>query len=248
VPGSLVVAVAVGVLSGSFLTVVIARVPAGRPVILDRSRCDACDRLLRPWEIVPLVGWLVVRGRCRLCGIAIGATPPLVEVAAVVAAGATVQRFGATWDAVVVGITAMALIALCAIDMTSHRLPREISYPAAGLVMTAMVLAVADGAPSSRLGSAITGALVVAASLGALRVLSRGGLGDGDVRLGPLLGLVLGWWSVALVPLALFIASVTGAVVGLALISLGRLGRRQAVPFGPFLAFGTMVALWVTAN
>lgn len=244
-PAVLLVAV-VGLVVGSFLTVVVERVPSGRSLVVPRSSCEGCGRVLGPSELVPVVSWLVQRGRCRGCGAAIALWSPALELSTAVAWSATVLRFGVTWDGLAVAVAVSALLVQSVIDLCTHRLPRQISYVALAVVTAVLALAAIDRDDVSRTVGSFVGAVVLTAVLGALRVLSRGGMGDGDVRLAPLLGVVLGWWDPALVVVMLVVASGCGAVVGLIVMAISGAGRNTPIPFGPFLALGTIVGLWST--
>lgn len=241
------VALVIGLVAGSFLTVVVARVPDRSSVVQGRSRCDTCARPLGPRDLVPVAAWLVRRGRCRACGARIGRTPLLVELSTSCACVAVVRRFGVGFEGVAVGIAACALIAQSAIDLRTHRLPREISYTAFVGVVSVLGVAAAHRSTPSRLALALAGSAAITAALAVVRTSSRGAMGDGDVRLAPLLGVTLGWWSPILVAPALLLASTSGAVVGSVAIITGRAHRRTPLPFGPFLAFGTLATLWWAA-
>lgn len=232
----------VGLVVGSFLTVVVDRVPDRRPLWLGRSSCSSCGHVLGPTELVPVVSWVAQRGRCRRCGRGIGAWVPALEGLTSMSAVAVVARFGTGWDATAVAVTVATLLAQSTIDLRVRRLPREISYPAfVGVAVVFLVAAIDRGTPG-RLVAAGVGAVLMTAALGFVRHVSRGGMGDGDVRLAPLLGLVVGWWDVTSVFVVLLIASALGATVGVVPLLRGR--RRVAVPFGPCLAIGTVAVLW----
>lgn len=238
-----------GVLVGSFLNVVIHRVPEGRSIVRPPSACPACGGAIRPRDNVPVLSWLVLRGRCRSCGASISARYPAVElVTGLLWAGLTAWAL-ATEAAVallpLVLVLAAAGIALTVIDIDHHRLPDRIVLPLYPVVVVGLVLAgVVSG--SWPLGAAAIGAVLWLVVVGLPWLVSGGrGMGFGDVKLAPLLGAVLGWWSVASAVVGLFAAFVLGAMVGLALILTRRAGRRTALPFGPFLLAGALVGLLV---
>lgn len=237
-----------GLLTGSFLSAVVERVPERRSVVSERSRCDSCGTVLAARELVPLMSWLVQRGRCRSCRAPIGCTPLMLEIGCGAISLAVVHRCGVTGEAAAVWLGAMALVGLSIIDVRTHRLPREISYPALVVVIAVFALESLHMGDGRHLVDALVGAAVFTAVLAVVRVASRGGLGDGDVRLGPLLGALVGWWGVALVPVAIVAASSAGALVGLVGIACGRFDRRTPLPFGPFLAAATMATVAVVAS
>lgn len=240
-----VVACAVmGLLIGSFLTVVVDRVPRGASIVAPPSACGACGHRLTAPDLVPIASWVALRGRCRHCGAAIGIEPIVVELATATLFVLFGLEFGA--DAVVPAfcILAAALVALVWIDLREFRLPREITYTAFVLGTIALVVAALVNDEAERIWQAFFGAGLALAIMGAIYLASRGGMGDGDVRLAPLLGLYLGYLNPGIVPVGLFLGFLLGAVVGVALMALGRGGRKTALPFGPFLAAGTVIAVF----
>lgn len=234
-----------GLLIGSFLTVVVDRVPDGRSVVAPPSACGACGHRLTALDLVPLGSWVALRGRCRHCGTKIGVEPLVLEGANTALFVAMGLRFGADPVLPAFLVLSAALVALVWIDLREFRLPREITYTA--LVLSAPILviaALADDAPE-RVWRAALGAGIALAIMLAIYLLSRGGMGDGDVRLAPLLGLHLGYLDPAIVPIGLFLGFALGAVAGIAAMVVGRAGRKTALPFGPFLAAGTVAAVWL---
>lgn len=237
--------IVLGLIIGSFLTVVVDRVPRGGSVVAPPSACGSCGRRLTVADLVPILSWLVLRGRCRTCGNRIGIEPVVLEVANTAVFVAFALEFGADPVLPAFWILGAALVALVCIDLREFRLPREISYTA--FVMSAAVFTIAaltDGEPD-RLWRPFVGAAIATAVMGLIHLGSRGGLGDGDVRLAPLLGLHLGHIGLAVVPVGLFLGFLFGALVGLGMIAAGRAGRTTPLPFGPFLAAGTLVAVFV---
>lgn len=244
--GLLVIGLTVlGLLIGSFLNVVIHRVPAGLSVWAPGSSCTSCGHAVRARDNVPVLSWLLLRGSCRDCGARVAARYPLVEAGtALLFLGAGV-RFGSSTYVVVALVLAAAGVALAAIDLDVGRLPFSITAVTA--VATALSLGV-DGtwAGADPLPTAILSMLGWLVVYGGIWVLTAGrGMGLGDVALAPVLGLGLGWlgWGPSLVGLCA--GFVLGAVVGLLLIHLGRAGRRSRVPHGPCLIVGAGVGMVV---
>ena len=234
-----------GLLIGSFLTVVVHRVPAGLSVVRPRSACPSCAVPIRSRDNVPVVSWVLLGGRCRTCATAVPARYPATEAATAVlfaALAATHLRSGAL--PALLWVTA-AGVALFVIDLDSHRLPDEIvlpSYP----VVAALLLA----------GGLVTGELPVlravlsaALWLGLYGLLWAGtggrGMGLGDVKLAGLLGLVLGWLGWGPSVLGLFAGFALGAAVGVGLIAAGRMTRRTPIAHGPFLLGGAALGVFV---
>ena len=247
-----------GAVVGSFLNVVIYRVPRGESIVVPPSACPGCGHRIRPCDNIPIVSWVVLRGRCRDCGEPISARYPLIEAATTVLFVVVGAVFlpGVLHPAAASGLPAAitlvaylwlagASIALAAIDLDVHRLPNAIVLPTfavvAGLLALAAVLA-AQWEALLRLG---IGALVVGGIYVLLAVVVPGGMGFGDVKLAPTLGAalaVLGWGPLAVGVLAGFIA---GGLFGLVLLLARRAGRGSQVAFGPWMLAGAWVGiLW----
>jgi leader peptidase (prepilin peptidase) / N-methyltransferase len=219
-----------GALIGSFLNVVAHRVPLGESLVSPGSRCPECGAPVKAYDNVPVVSWLLLRGRCRNCGAPISPRYPLVELATALAFAAVVAVRGFDDDLVLELPFVAALIALAAIDYDHKLLPNKIVYPLAvyGVIAT---LLVDQGDLAENL---IAGAGAFAFLL--LAVLAYpSGMGMGDVKLAGAMGLYLG---LSIVP-ALLVAFLTGTVVGVVILAReGVAGRKKAVPFGVFLALG----------
>jgi leader peptidase (prepilin peptidase)/N-methyltransferase len=154
-------------------------------------------------------------------------------------------RFDAWWVIASHCVLGAALVAQTAIDLRTKRLPREVTYTAIALGFPLLVLASSAADEPRRIALAIGGAALATAIMGVIHVASRGGLGDGDVRFAPLLGMYLGWQNPGIVPLGLFLGFIAGALVGIVVIAAGKGGRKTALPFGPFMALGTFVAVFI---
>lgn len=233
-----------GLLIGSFLNVVVWRVPREESIVTPGSHCPRCDASLTPLENVPVLSWLVLRGRCRHCGAPISARYPLVELANAGLWIGMAARFGASWELLAFLALSSGLLALALIDLDTFLLPNRVVYPTGILVAALLVLAAAIDDQWADLGRA---ALAGAASFTVffvIHVISPRGMGFGDVRLSFVLGLGLGWLSWGHVYLGLFLGFFLGAVVGVLLIALKVRTRKQHVPFGPFLVAGTLVAIF----
>jgi leader peptidase (prepilin peptidase) / N-methyltransferase len=233
-----------GLVIGSFLTVVVDRVPRGASIVAPPSACGACGARLGVPDLVPVLSWLVLRGRCRRCGTAIGVEPIVVELATAALFVMFALEFGASVETVAFWVLAAALVALTWIDLREQRLPREITYAAMGLGAPLLIVAAIVGDEPERIWMMALGAGIALVLMGGIYVVSQGGMGEGDVRLAPLLGLYLGWLNPGVVPVGLFFGFLLGAIVGVALLALRRGDRRTAVPFGPFLAAGTVLTVF----
>jgi leader peptidase (prepilin peptidase)/N-methyltransferase len=234
-----------GLFIGSFLNVVIYRVPAGLSVVSPRSRCPRCETEIKAYDNVPVVSWLVLRGRCRSCGEPISARYPLVEVFTGLLFALTAWWLGLAWDLPAFLYLAAIAVALSMIDFDTKRLPDAIVLPS--YVVSGVLLALAallDARWDDLLRGALAGAAVFAFYF-LLAVIKPGGMGFGDVKLGGILGLYLGWLSWGAVIVGTFAGFVLGAVVGVAVMATGKGGRKTKVPFGPFMFIGTYLAFAV---
>lgn len=232
-----------GLLVGSFLNVVIHRVPAGLSLVSPGSACPACGHAVRPYDNVPVLSWLALRGRCRDCDAPIAVRYPLVELATGVLFVVVAWRFGGTPYAAAGLVVAAAGVALFMIDLDHRRLPFAITgATAVGAVIALGIDVLRHGA--GPVPVALAAAAAWLAVYGGIWLVTAGrGMGLGDVALAPVLGLVLGWlgWGPALVGLGA--GFLIGAVVGVALIATGAAGARSRVPHGPFLLTGAAVGM-----
>lgn len=230
---ALVVIVLFGLCVGSFLNVVIARLPEGRSIVSPGSACPRCGTPIRWYDNIPVLSFLALRGRCRGCGEAIAWRYPLVELTTALLFGLVFLSRGPGTTLVSGLLLASALVAVTGIDLDHQVIPDVLTLPG---ILVGLVLGVATGVPPWR--DALIGVLVGGGLFFVIIVASRGGMGGGDMKLGAMLGAFLGWQALLL---AVLVAVLTGGVVAIALLVLGRKGRKDAVPFGPFLALGGMV-------
>jgi leader peptidase (prepilin peptidase)/N-methyltransferase len=272
VPRGLLAAYAtlVGAVVGSFLNVVIARVPAGQSVVRPRSRCPRCQRPIAWYDNLPVLSWLLLRGRCRGCALPISWRYPVVEVLGGLLGWAAFQRHGFTAAALAEFAFTALLLALAAIDLDTWLLPNVLTWPliALGLGAGAFGLSAAPSPSSAAWGAGLGFGAFWTISFVGEKVLKKEALGFGDVWLLAGLGAWLG--ALALLPLVL-LASTQGAVIGLLLMAVGKaqpgpeaarpptsapapastsadeedwVPPRNAVPFGPFLVAGALEWLW----
>ena len=234
-----------GLLIGSFLTVVVERVPKGESIVAPGSRCGACELRLGPLDLVPVFSWLVLRGKCRRCRTSIGTEPLILELVTASLFVVMALKFELSWATPAFCVLSAGLVGLSWIDLHTKRLPREITYVTMAIGMPLLVIDALVTDEPRRIATMLGGAGLALAFMALVYVGSRGGLGDGDVRLSPLLGAHLGWLGLGYVPVGLFLGFLFGSIVGVAAMALGKAGRKTAVPFGPFLAAGTLVAVFV---
>jgi len=233
--GLVVVAVLFGLIVGSFLNVCIYRLPRHESIAFPASHCPTCGAHIRPWDNVPVLAWLWLRGRCRDCHAPISWRYPLVEAVNGAAYGAIAVRYGLSWQAVAVAAFVSALLVVTLIDLDYQIIPDRISLPGIPLAWLAAV-----GLGSLTWVDATLGALLPAGLFLAVFFLSRGGMGLGDVKLVAMIGAFLGWQLALLTILA---AAISGSLVGVAMMVFQGKGRKTAVPFGPFLSLGAVVSL-----
>jgi leader peptidase (prepilin peptidase) / N-methyltransferase len=234
-----------GLMVGSFLNVVIHRVPIGESIVRPRSRCPGCGSQLADRDNIPVISWLLLRGRCRTCGMAISPRYPLVELGTGVLFAVMGIRFGADWALPAYLVFAASMIALAAIDLEHFRVPNRILLATLYLGVPLLALAAAVDDRWDDFGQGVLGGIVGLAMLLAIHLVSPKGMGMGDVKLAGVLGLFLGFLSFGRVFLGLFLGFLLGAVIGILLIATGIRSRRQHIPFAPFLAGGAVLAVLV---
>jgi leader peptidase (prepilin peptidase)/N-methyltransferase len=233
-----------GLLIGSFLTVVVDRVPRGASIVQPGSACGNCGLRLGVRDLVPVFSWLALRGRCRKCHTSIGIEPLVLELSTGFLFGLTAWHFGLSWRTPAYCVLMAGLVALSWIDLKTKRLPRQIIYVTAIIGVPLLCVAALVEHEPKRLWMMLLGAAISLSVMGLIYLASRGGMGDGDVRLSPLLGAYLGFLNPGLALVGLFYGFISGAIVGLVLMARKRVGLRSSVPFGPFLALGTVLAIF----
>jgi leader peptidase (prepilin peptidase)/N-methyltransferase len=233
---------ALGLIIGSFANVVIYRVPAGRSIVKPPSACPGCGHHVRAFDNVPVVSWLVLRGRCRDCKGRISVRYPLVEALVGLVFACVGLRFGLSWTAAGEALFAAGLVMLGFIDLDHMVLPKRVVYITLGLVGAAFVAGSATSGQWHDLWVAALCGAVPWALFFAINYAKPKALGFGDVRLALLMGFGLGWLGWAYAFLGFVVAAVLGSVVGVFLIARGKAGRRTPVPFGTFLAAGAILS------
>jgi leader peptidase (prepilin peptidase)/N-methyltransferase len=238
---ALVFAAAFGAVIGSFLNVVIYRLPLKKSVVWPSSACPHCARELMWYENIPVFSYLVLRGRCRTCGGGISARYPLVEALTALMFAAAWWHFGPGALLASRLIFGCALIVLFAIDLEHHLLPNAITLP--GIVVGFVFsLFAGPGWRSSLLGIAVGAGVLWAIAEAYYRIRHEEGLGMGDIKMLAMVGAFLGW---QLTLLTLMLASLGGTLIGMILIATKRGGLKYALPFGTFIALGAAVAATV---
>lgn len=239
------VAAVFGLVVGSFLNVVIHRVPRKESVVSPRSRCPGCDTELANRDNIPVLSWLLLRGRCRTCGMAISPRYPLVELGTGALFAVLALRLSDEAALPAFLVLGAALIAISLIDLEHFIVPNRIVYPTLFLMAPLLVGAAVVEDDWSSLRGAVLGGLLGFGILFAIHLVSPRGMGFGDVRLAGLLGVALGWLDLGHVLLGLFLGFLTASVISLTLIGLKVRSRKDRIPFGPFLALGAVLAILV---
>jgi leader peptidase (prepilin peptidase) / N-methyltransferase len=277
VPARLATTVAVGPLAalafvlgaciGSFLNVCIHRIPADESVVRPGSRCPYCRTPISWYDNVPILSWIWLAGHCRTCGVPISPRYPLVEAATGALGTLAVVVFGPTLAAGIAFAFTAALLLITFIDLDHRFIPDEVSLPGILVGLAASFVPWVATPLEAALGAAIGGGFLWLVAWGYERATGVEGMGFGDVKLLAMIGAFLGWQAL---PTVVVVASVTGSIAGLTLViarggsragrrvgrrlgarAIGeyarRAARRTAIPFGPFLALGAFVHLYVGA-
>ncbi len=235
--------IVVGLVVGSFLNVVVYRIPASLSVVSPPSACPNCGTEIKPYDNLPVVSWLLLRGKCRSCGSPISARYPLVEAANAGLFYGVYLIVGLDWTVVAYLWFVAVTLALALIDFDTKRIPNRILFP--GAIVGALLLgagAVAEGELGSYGRSWLT-ALAYFGGFLILALLVPAGFGMGDVKLAFFLGMFVGYVSWAALVVAVFGAVFIGGGVSILLLIARRVGRKDAIPFGPSMVAGAWLAI-----
>jgi leader peptidase (prepilin peptidase)/N-methyltransferase len=241
IPALILPVFALGLLAGSFLNVCIDRIPRKKSIVFPGSCCDFCGRPLGWADLIPVVSYLVLKGRCRYCQTALTPRMPFVELAAGLLYVALLLRFGLQWRLLLFGVLASVLVVVSIVDLEWMIIPDEVLILGA---CTALGFIAAKQGPS--VWDALTGALAGGGLLWLMGlfsavVLKKEGMGGGDIKLMAMAGLYFGWrW----VLLSLLFASVAGGIIAAALVVKDRANLRKEIPFGPLLSLGILCSVF----
>ena len=230
-----------GSVIGSFLNVCIYRIPAGESVVTPRSRCPHCLTTIRWYHNLPVLSWILLKGRCAYCSAPFSARYPLVEALNGLLFALFFFRFGLHAATLVAWLLASLLVAISFIDLDHQIIPDVISLPGIPLGFACSFALPWVSWQSSLLGILLGGGILLAIALGYEWLTRQEGMGLGDVKLLAMLGAFLG--APAILPV-IFLASIMGTLVGIPLMLIKRAGRRLAIPFGPFLSGAALVYLY----
>jgi leader peptidase (prepilin peptidase)/N-methyltransferase len=230
-----------GLVIGSFLTVVVSRIPAGEG-LGGRSRCPRCGAQIGAFDNIPVLSWILLRGRCRTCGNRISVRYPLIELTTAALFLLADRTFEDLALAIPAAMFLATMLAIALIDAKHKIVPNRIVYPALLILGPAVVVADLTGGPIDA-PSAFIGLAAYAGPLLIVAFAVPGGMGMGDVKLAALIGLALGGLGLAYVAVAAGLGIVGGGVGAVLAVTVFKFGRKQQMPFGPYLAAGAVVAL-----
>jgi leader peptidase (prepilin peptidase)/N-methyltransferase len=235
------VAALFGLAIGSFMTVVAARVPAGESVVAPRSRCPRCGAMIRNRDNIPVLSWVLLHGRCRDCGEQIPARYPILELSTAIVMAAPFLVYESVWTACALSGLLALMPVISVIDLERRIIPNRIVYPALIAFPVYFVIARIAGAPVD-LVRMLLGFALYGGGLLLVALISRG-MGMGDVKLAALIGLVMGTTGLGVVAVAAASGILFGGVAAVIALLVGA-SRKQALPYGPFLAAGAAVAVF----
>ena len=233
----------IGLLIGSFLNVVIHRLPLGENLAVPGSHCPFCKHKIRPWENIPLVSYLVLKGKCASCGQGISVRYPAVELLTGVLFGGLAFQFGYTWETLMFMVFTAIMITVFFIDLDHFIIPDSLVV---GVILLAIIRMVIFRQPTF-VNGLVTG-LIVFLFFYLVFILSQERFGGGDVKLFGALALFFGWPQINLI---IILSSVTGVLVGGVMILAGKMKREEPIPFGPFIVLAALLiiftgdALWI---
>jgi len=243
----IVIAAAIGgLLVGSFGNVVVHRIPRGLSIVSPPSACPGCGAEIRPVDNIPVLSWVLLRGRCRTCGNPISWRYPALEAGMAGAFALTAATVDSPEQLVLALPLVWSFICLALIDLEHKRLPDALTFPTlgAGIVLAGVVAAMGPGLDAWLRGLACAAGAFVVFLL--IAIIAPGGFGLGDVKLAPSLALLVGMSArgPARTFTAFLLAFILGSVIGILLMVVGKAGRKTALPFGPFLVLATLIVAW----
>lgn len=242
----ILVAGVLGLIFGSFGTVAAYRIPRRETIVTGRSKCPHCGRQIKAVENIPVFSYLALRGRCPGCGVAISPRYPLTELVTGVLFALAVAEFGLTLTAAVFAAFFWVLVVLTVIDLEHKLLPNRIVYPTFVAGWVGLIAAALTEGDATDLRSAAIGAVVFGGFFFVIAFIYPAGMGGGDVKLAFVLGSFLGFaGGVGAVIVGMFLSFLLGGVIGLIAMKASGKGRKMQIPFGPFLALGSVIAVFI---
>ncbi len=234
------IAFILGAVIGSFLNVVIYRIPAGESIVSPGSRCPQCGTAIRWYQNIPVLSWAVLRGRCASCGISISVRYPFVEALTGALFVLVFLAFGLQGATVVYWVFVAALVAITFIDLDHQIIPDVISLPGIPAGFAASFFVPWLSWSDSLIGIVLGGGSLYLVAAGYEILTKKEGMGGGDIKLLAMIGAFLGWQAVLPV---IFLSSLIGSLIGVPLMLIKKADGRLAIPFGPFLALGAVIYL-----
>lgn len=237
IPSLALIVAVIGLFFGSFLNVCIHRIPRDESIVFPSSRCPRCGGKIRPWDNIPVLSYLVLRGRCRSCKEKISIRYPLVETLSALIALAMLYRFGLTASFAIYYAWACVLLVITFIDLDFQIIPDRLSLGGicAGLVLVPWLPV---SYPQALIGLGLGAGLLIAVIYGYYFLTRKEGMGGGDVKLLGMIGVFTGWQGVLF---TIFIGSLLGCLVGIPWVLSQKKNMQAAIPFGPFLALGAFL-------
>jgi leader peptidase (prepilin peptidase)/N-methyltransferase len=222
-----------GLIIGSFSNVVIFRLPLGRSIISPGSHCRACKTPIRPWDNIPLLSYLLLKGRCRVCREQISPYYPAIELTSGVLYILLWFKFGLSLPLIAYALFSSALLVVALIDLDHQIIPDIITLPG-----MALGLALSPWTLISTPFASLIGALAAGLFFYIVAIVSKGGMGGGDIKLIAMIGAFLGWQGAFF---TILVGALTGSVVGITLMMTNKKGRKDKIPFGPYLSFAAIL-------
>ena len=241
VSGAIVFSILFGLCVGSFLNVVIARLPAGRSVVRPGSACPRCGREIAWYDNVPVASYVLLRARCRACHASISWRYPAIELTCAALFALAYLYFGKSPRLVGALILLATLLAITWIDLDHQIIPDVLSIPGAIVGLLLSIVPGGIGLKDAIVGAVVGGGVFILIIVGSSLIIGQPGMGIGDVKLGAMIGAFLGW---KLVLLSILLSVLIGGPLAATLLATGRKARKDPVPFGPFLALGGMISLF----
>jgi leader peptidase (prepilin peptidase)/N-methyltransferase len=238
-----VAAFSMGAVLGSFSNVVVYRLPRSRSLVSPGSSCPECGAPIAWYDNIPVISFLILRGKCRKCGAPISIRYPIVELIAAASWGLVGWRFGLTAALPAYLVFVTVLVILSFIDLEHRRLPNLVLGPAAVTGIVLLLIATLVEGDWSSFRDAAFGAAIYGLPLLVIGLLFPSGMGGGDIKLAGYLGLHLGWLSLLHVVVGVMLGFILGGITGIALMASGKKGRKDPIPFGPFMALGSLISV-----
>ena len=230
-----------GLIIGSFINVCIYRIPRKESIVFPASHCPLCQNPIRFYDNIPLISFLILRGRCRGCNAAISMQYPFVEAIHAIGYLFIFHNFGYTIETVIYALFFSSLLVITFIDLAHQIIPDVITLPGIPLCFVLASTVLPLGPMQAGLGFVIGGGFFYLIAILSTVLLKKEGMGGGDIKLVAMIGALLGWQKVLL---AVFAASLLGSIIGGGLMVCRVMSRRDPIPFGPFLAIGALIALF----